>query len=67
MMVGAANPHKEKVKYELIKHLKAFRNQLTKQEIQTIRGQAKSDPIAARKGLATLLEKKGMKANLGRW
>ena len=66
-MAGSANPHKEKVKYQVIKHLKAFRNQLTKQEIQTIRGQAKNDPIAARKGLATLLERKGAKASLGRW
>lgn len=66
-MVGCTNPHDEKVKYQVIKHLKAFRNQLTKQEIQTIRGQAKSDPISARKGLVTLLKRKGVKANLGRW
>lgn len=66
-MVGYTNPHDEKVKYQVIKHLKAFRNQLTKQEIQTIRGQAKSDPISARKGLATLLKRKGVKASLGRW
>lgn len=66
-MIGCTNPHDEKAKYQVIKHLKAFRNQLTKQEIQTIRGQAKSDPISARKGLATLLKRKGVKTSLGRW
>ena len=52
---------------EIIKHLKAFRPYMTKQEISTIRGQAKVDSIAARKGLIKLLKRKGLTATLGRW
>lgn len=57
MMVGAANPHKERAKKMFLKDLKMHRDQLTKQEIRTLRGQAKTDLVAARKGLKTLLEK----------
>ena len=51
-----------------MKYLKAYNNQLTKQQYKTLRGQALGGNVkAARKGLVTILERKGLKANIGRW
>jgi len=53
---------------EFIKYLKAYRNYLTKQQIDTLRGQAlKGNTVAVRKGLITILRRQGINASLGQW
>jgi hypothetical protein len=52
---------------DFIKHLMIYREHLTKQQIQTLKGQAIAGNIyAARKGLVKLLKKQGFLVSLGR-
>ena len=51
-----------------LKYLKIYRNYLTKQQISTLKGQALGgNIIAVRKGLATILNRQGIKVSLGQW
>lgn len=55
-------------KTEFIKYLKIYREYLTKQQIDTLRGKAKQgDYVAVRKGLITILKRQGINISLGRW
>lgn len=50
------------------KYLKLYYPYLTKQQFRTLKGQAMSgDKKACRKGLTTILKRKGIEVNLGRW
>lgn len=51
-----------------MKYLKSYKKQLTRQEYKTLKGQALSgDRKACRKGLATILRRKGLNVSTGRW
>ena len=50
-----------------LRYLRTYRNYLTKQQMNTLRGQAlKGDFQAVRKGLVTILRRQGLNVNLGR-
>lgn len=50
---------------EFLKHLKIYRQYLTKQQIDTLKGQALKDSTAANKGLAIILKRQGLNISLG--
>lgn len=53
---------------DFVKYLRIYREYLTKQQIQTLRGKAlHGDVVAARKGLTTILSRQGINVSLGSW
>lgn len=53
---------------EYIKYLNNYREHITKQQYDTLRGKLKQgDMLAARKGLTTILRRQGLNISLGRW
>ena len=52
---------------DFLKYLKIYREYLTRQQIQTLKGQVIDENIyGARKGLVKLLKRQGYVVNLGR-
>jgi hypothetical protein len=51
-----------------IHYLNNHRNNLTKQQYDTLRGKLKQgDILAVKKGLTTILSRQGVNVSLGRW
>jgi len=57
-----------KEKSDLIKELKKYKNHLSNHQFKTFKGKIiAGDFMSVRKGLVTVLKRKGINISLGRW